>query len=185
MAFKPNHTQKGYALRFFYAIPNIKQSRLSPQSICSCMRKQRALMLHGRGYCLLIALFGSLFVASGCAMKSFSIDDAVPDRGNITGSVDKTKSVTADNTTLSDQKTIRNVVSALNFTQWGKTPVPWANPDTGSQGTITTIAENKTDSGLCREFETSREAFDGVVLYRGETCMKQGGDWTLTSFAPL
>ena len=83
------------------------------------------------------------------------------------------------------QHAIRNVVSALNFTEWGKKPVPWANPDTGSQGTITTIAENSKNNQLCREFETSREAFDGVSIYRGETCMQRGGQWTVTSFAPI
>ncbi|EEZ11279.1 LOW QUALITY PROTEIN: conserved hypothetical protein, partial [Brucella melitensis bv. 3 str. Ether] len=71
------------------------------------------------------------------------------------------------------------------FHPMGQKPVPWANPDTGSQGTITTIAESSTNNKLCRQFETSREAFDGVSIYRGETCMERGGQWTVTAFAPI
>ncbi|PWL19719.1 hypothetical protein DKP76_00790 [Falsochrobactrum shanghaiense] len=120
-------------------------------------------------------------------MGGFSIDKAVPDTSTITGSVksaQKTEAVTETNQ-LSDQSTIKSIVSALDFTQWGKKPVPWANPDTGSQGTITTIAESRAGDVLCRQFQTSREAFDGVSIYRGETCMQRGGNWTLTSFAPI
>lgn len=122
-------------------------------------------------------------------MSGFDLEKAVPDKTSITGSVEKPQPATAadvnSSSKLSDQNTIRNIVSALNFTQWGKTPIPWANADTGSQGTITTVAEKKTPEGLCREFETSREAFDGAAIYRGQACMAQGGTWALTSFAAL
>ncbi|MCI1001079.1 hypothetical protein D8666_09140 [Ochrobactrum soli] len=116
-------------------------------------------------------------------MGGVSIDKAVPDSTTITGSVQQP--TVPDSSTLSDQSTVKNVVSALNFTQWGKKPVPWTNPDTGSQGTITTVAESNKNDQLCREFETSREAFDGVSIYRGETCMQRGGQWTVTAFAPI
>jgi surface antigen len=138
------------------------------------------------GSCRFLVVVGAVALLYGCAMSGFDLEKAVPDKSTITGSVNK-QPVTeiTDSSKMSDQNTIRNVVSALNFTQWGKTPIPWANPDTGSQGTITTVAEKKTEAGLCREFETSREAFDGAALYRGQACMAQGGAWALTSFAPL
>lgn len=132
------------------------------------------------------AVLGAAIVSlAGCAMGGFSIDKAVPDSSTVTGSIKPSQPAETDTGKLSDQSAIRNIVSALDFTQWGKKPVPWANPDTGSQGTITTIAETRADDRLCRQFETSREAFDGVSIYRGETCMERGGNWTLTSFAPL
>ncbi|WP_421091005.1 RT0821/Lpp0805 family surface protein [Pseudochrobactrum sp. MP213Fo] len=130
-------------------------------------------------------VFGLVSMVAGCAMSGFDLEKAAPDTTNITGSVSKAVQTTPDSSKLSDQNTIRNVVSALNFTQWGKTPIPWANADTGSQGTITTVAETKNAAGLCREFETSREAFDGAALYRGQACMAEGGNWALTSFAQL
>lgn len=136
--------------------------------------------------CRFLVVVGAVALLSGCAMSGFDLQKAAPDKTVITGSVNKPPvAEVADSSKMSDQNTIRNVVSALNFTQWGKTPIPWANPDTGSQGTITTVAEKKTEAGLCREFETSREAFDGAALYRGQACMAQGGAWALTSFAQL
>jgi|EP01132_Coremiostelium_polycephalum_P010523 surface antigen len=132
------------------------------------------------------APFAAVFVLcllSGCAMKSFSVESAVPDKATVTGSVAPAPQVDAKG--AADQSTVRNIVSALNFTQWGNKPLPWSNPETGSQGTITAIAEKKTETGLCREFQTSRESFDGVMLYKGETCMQDGGQWTLKSFAPI
>jgi surface antigen len=130
-----------------------------------------------------VVLGMTMFSLAGCAMGGVSIDKAVPDSTTITGSVKQPTET--DSGKLSDQSAAQNVVSALNFTQWGKKPVPWANPNTGSQGTITTIAESNKNDQLCREFETSREAFDGVSIYRGETCMQRGGQWTVTSFAPI
>jgi surface antigen len=124
-----------------------------------------------------------LCMLSGCAMKDFSIENAVPDKAAVTGSIVPAQQI--DIKSSSDQNTIRNIVSALNFTQWGSKPLPWSNPETGSQGTITAIAEKKDGSGLCREFQTSRESFDGVMLYKGETCMQNGGQWALKSFAPM
>ncbi|MEC6999806.1 RT0821/Lpp0805 family surface protein [Brucella abortus] len=69
----------------------------------------------------------------------------------------------------------------------GQKPVPWENPDTGSQGTDHHDCRiQHQQQTLCRQFETSREAFDGVSIYRGETCMERGGgQWTVTAFAPI
>lgn len=130
-----------------------------------------------------------LVAISGCAMGGFDMADAVsdssPDHSIVTGSVSATDETDADSHTLSDQATIKNVVSALNFAQWSGETVPWANPDTGSQGTITTMNERKMDGILCREFETSRESFSGVSLYKGEACMLSGGNWQMTSFSEV
>lgn len=135
-----------------------------------------------QSFARLLAVTGMLAV-SGCAMNSVSIDKAVPDTANITGSV--TPAQPEDTKADSDKLTVRNIVSALNFTQWGKKPIPWANPDTGSQGTITTVAEKKNEAGLCREFQTSKESFEGVMLYQGETCMNGDGQWVLKSFSAM
>ncbi len=149
-------------------------------------RKHNLRSLNSGAKTLCRAVIGICMLSlAGCAMGGVSIEKAVPDSSTITGSVKQPQPVETDTGKLSDQSAIKNVVSALNFTQWGKKPVPWANPDTGSQGTITTIAENNRNNQLCREFETSREAFDGVSIYRGETCMERGGQWTVTSFAPI
>lgn len=136
-----------------------------------------------------LLVLSCLIAVSGCAMGGFDMADAVsdssPDLSIVTGSVNAPDKTDMDSYTLSDQATIKNVVSALNFAQWSGETVPWANPDTGSQGTITTMNERKLDGVLCREFETSRESFSGVSLYKGEACMQSGGIWRMTSFSEV
>lgn len=135
-----------------------------------------------------LLLLSCVAVMSGCAMGGFNMESAVPDRSIVTGSVKastQSANYEADTHTLSDQSAIKNVISALNFTQWAGKTVPWANPDTGSQGTITTMNERNSDGILCRKFETSRESFNGVSIYRGETCMETGGNWFITSFSEV
>ena len=60
--------------------------------------------------------------------------------------------------------------------------VPWANPETGSRGAIMQLAENKTGGQLCRHFTATRESFDGVALFKGETCMVGYGAWRMQAF---
>lgn len=149
------------------------------RQICALMRQSEAALPR-------LTLMSSVFVVlGGCAMGGFSLEKAVPDKTTITSSIKASQKAEPDQGSISDQSAIKSIVSALNFSEWGKQPVPWANPDTGSQGTITSIAETRSDNLLCRQFQTSREAFDGVSIYRGETCMHPGGNWTLTSFAPI
>lgn len=126
-----------------------------------------------------------LIFVTGCAMGGISIESAVPDASSITGSVNSSQQPDADNETLSDRNAISNVVSGLDFSSWGMKPVPWANPATGSQGVINQVSEVEKEDGLCRQFETSRQAFNGVSLYRGEICMRKDGDWILKSFTPV
>ena len=60
--------------------------------------------------------------------------------------------------------------------------VPWANPETGSRGAIMQLAENKAGGQLCRHFTATRESFDGVALFKGETCMVGYGAWRMQAF---
>ncbi|MBL8584439.1 MAG: hypothetical protein JNL61_19725 [Rhizobiaceae bacterium] len=90
----------------------------------------------------------------------------------------------ADSTRRSDETTIRNAVSSADLESAGSTPLAWANADTGSRGTITGVAESRGEGRLCRSFTTSRESFDGVALFSGETCLV-GGAWRMSPLRPL
>ena len=79
--------------------------------------------------------------------------------------------------------TVRNAVSAADLSAASGEPRSWANADTGATGVITAIAESRAGDTICRTFQTSRQRFDGIALYKGETCTKGGGQWTLTRFA--
>jgi hypothetical protein len=59
------------------------------------------------------------------------------------------------------------------------TPIPWANPGTGSAGVIESIS---TDGGLndgCRAFITSRQRLDKTDRVRGVACQNDPKHWTI------
>lgn len=122
------------------------------------------------------------FLLAGCGARGFSIEDAVPDRSLVTGSISPQASVSVDSVRLSDEITVRNAVSSAIVDEIGESGIGWANAGTGSRGAIQEIRETRANSYLCRRFVTSRESFDGIHLYRGETCLGSARDWVMKSF---
>jgi len=58
-------------------------------------------------------------------------------------------------------------------------PIPWANPGTGSAGVIESIS---TDGGVnpgCRAFITSRQRLSGTDRVRGVACQNDPKRWTI------
>lgn len=129
-----------------------------------------------------VLVCASLLSVSGCGRKGFSIDDAVPDRTITTGSVTHDPRSGRDATAQSDEATIRNAVSSAVVDGASLTDQGWANAATGSRGTIRAIVERRSTGRLCRDFEATRESYEGIHLYRGQTCVKGPGDWTITSY---
>lgn len=128
--------------------------------------------------CLLAVL-----ALAGCGAKGFSIEDAVADRSIVTSSVPpQPAAVAADAVRTSDEATIRNAVSSAIVDEVGEGGIGWANAQTGSRGAIRTISETRDSGYLCRRFTASRESFDGVRLYRGETCLGAARLWVMKSF---
>jgi len=125
---------------------------------------------------LALALVLSL---AGCGSRGVSLEDVAVDRSIVTGSITPAKPP-ADQ--LSDEVTIRNAVSSADIQRLGSTALPWANVSTGSQGSITGIAETRANGVLCRAFTTTRESFRGVAIYAGEACQGHGGEWLMRSF---
>lgn len=119
----------------------------------------------------------------GCTLSGGGLEDMV-DRSITTGSIAPGTGAAApsvDTDRLSDGRTVRNAVSAAKLSQSPLT-VAWANAETGASGTITAIEEMREGSAICRRFTTSRQRFDGIALYDGETCSAGSGEWVLTRF---
>lgn len=112
--------------------------------------------------------------ASGVDMSKLDVD-------TITTSAAGAENV-PDQTRVSDSVTIRNAVSAIDVEEHGSGPLAWANAETGSRGTISDLSETREDGVICRRFTASRESFDGVGLYKGETCLGSQGDWLMRAF---
>jgi hypothetical protein len=121
---------------------------------------------------------------SGCA-GGFSLKQAEVDPTILTGSVASSPTVAADPNQRSDEMTIRNAVSSADVELLEGSQIPWANAETGSRGTISSLVEEKGPGTICRRFTTSRESFDGVSLFEGQACMVGPGAWRLEKFGAV
>lgn len=129
-------------------------------------------------------MLAGAFAVAGCGVGGFSLEKAEVDRSLVTSSVadgQASGAVEMDD----DQATIRNAVSSADIEGIADQPIAWANPDTGSRGTITQVTEAKHGGRLCRRFAGSRERFDGVAMFRGETCTAGQGVWRIEAFETL
>ena len=130
-----------------------------------------------------IFLYLAISALSGCVVSGGGMDDMV-DNSIVTNSIAPAApaepSVAPDQ--ASDRNMVRNAVSAADLHAATEQPMAWANTDTGASGVITAIKEVRAGDMICRQFQTSRQRFDGVALYKGEACTKGQGEWTLTHF---
>ncbi|MHC5306626.1 RT0821/Lpp0805 family surface protein [Bartonella sp. LJL80] len=137
--------------------------------------------------------FGSLFIfvtivlpMQGCIVAGFKADKAdasfKPDASIVTGSIAPTPQATVSPVQQSDQLVVRDKISTLNKGEIGAASFNWENAVTGSEGVISQIAERKANGRLCRSFQTTRAAYDGVNLYQGQVCQVADDVWTMTAF---
>lgn len=121
---------------------------------------------------------------AGCGAGGFSLDNADVDPSLVTSSV-PAASAAGDGGIEADQATIRNAVSSADVEEAAGRAIAWANADTGARGTITSLVQARRSGRLCRRFAGSREGFDGVAMFEGETCMVAPGAWRMESFRAL
>ena len=87
-----------------------------------------------------------------------------------TGSV---QPLSTDSEMQADEAAIAEVIADAPRNE----PLPWSNPSTGSAGVITTVVDKSATGRSCREFRTSRHAFDGIALFMGQACRDPQGEW--------
>jgi surface antigen len=107
------------------------------------------------------------------------LSTAKVDRTVTTGTIPQAP-VTTDS--VSDETTVRNAVTSADLSKTNGQPLPWANASTGSAGVIDTIVENANSGQICRQFRTTRHAYDGIANFYGKTCLIDSGNWQLMSF---
>ena len=86
---------------------------------------------------------------------------------------------------LIDEDTIRLAVTTADPARLAAGPLPWANAATGSSGTVTDIGQARIAGQACRRFAATRNAYDGVSMYRGEVCLDPRSGWRTRSLSPL
>ena len=125
---------------------------------------------------LLIVTLG----ASGCAVSGNSLPELVDNNALVTSSVaSKTKT---EGIAETDAEIIKETVAAAKVSH-DNAPLAWANPQTGSSGTIVAIDKFMGKHGhRCRGFKTSVDSFMGIAFYNGEACRISAGKWVLSWF---
>jgi hypothetical protein len=119
-------------------------------------------------------------IVSGCSGGAL-LKRAEADPTILTGSVPG-QAAPVDRELASDQVTIKNLVAGIDPEGLADSGLAWTNTTTGSRGTVTEVAEFRDRNELCRRFMASRERFDGVSLYTGETCLGAAGIWQMRRF---
>lgn len=80
---------------------------------------------------------------------------------------------------LLDEDVIRNAVTSVDLGGDEGATIPWANQATGSHGEITNVRQSKIQGQMCRNFNATRIAYNGISLYEGELCLdRRSGWWT-------
>ena len=138
------------------------------------------------GVCSLVAL-----TAAGCTITGNSIDNAF--QTNAISMAEPSPSIAVDpfaaergddpgdTDRLIDEDTIRLSVTTANLDRLQDGQLPWASAATGSTGTVSDIRQSKIAGQICRAFNATRNAYDGVSLYQGEVCLDpRSGWWTRT-----
>jgi surface antigen len=136
---------------------------------------KRAILLASH---ILVVGFTGLGTVS-CTSSLDLLGSAKVDRSISTGTVATTTQATSS---VSDETTVRNAVTSADLTKIGQAPLPWANAATGSAGVVSTIKEARNQGQVCRDFTTTRHAYDGIAMFSGQACMTGSGDWLLTAF---
>ena len=125
---------------------------------------------------LLIVTLG----ASGCAVSGNSLPELVDNNALVTSSV--ASNTKTEGIAETDAEIIKETVAAAKVSHT-TTPLAWANPQTGSSGTIVAIDKFMGKHGQrCRGFKTSVDSFMGIAFYNGEACQISAGKWVLSWF---
>jgi surface antigen len=129
---------------------------------------------------ILVAIGIAFLSLSGCVSGGMDfLSTAKVDRTVTTGTIPQAP-ITTDS--VSDETTVRNAVTSADLSKTNGQPLPWANASTGSAGVIDTIVENTNSGQICRQFRTTRHAYDGIANFYGKTCLIDSGNWQLMSF---
>jgi surface antigen len=136
-----------------------------------------------RAKSIILAIVGSsLLSLTGCVAGGMDfLSSPKVDHSVTTGTIAHAQ---APADAVSDEATVRNAVTSADLTKLKGQPVPWANASTGSAGVIDTIVENDASGQVCRQFRTSRHAYDGIANFYGKACLADGGEWQVLSFQP-
>lgn len=121
----------------------------------------------------------------GCVVVSPKTAQHKADNTIITGSVDigsVNNGLAASQIALNgDEQAIRQKIT----TDPNAATLNWTNEATGSSGTMS-ILNSFVENGVpCRNFKTTRESFNGIMVYEGKACQQQDTSWDVLNIKAL
>jgi len=131
----------------------------------------------------------SWFVGSVCILGLLQACAIVNPKGaaftpdqTITGALAPAGEKLDDERLEKDARIIRDQLAQMAFvSEVDQHGLMWENDDTGSRGVISQVQSTQRDNRNCRIFKTTRESFDGVMIYEGQACETPSG-WILSRF---
>jgi surface antigen len=122
----------------------------------------------------------ALLSQTGCSTSGMDLFGSAKVDKSITTNTIAASPTASD--TVSDEATVRNAVTSADLSKLNGHPLPWANASTGSAGVIDTIVENNSTGQVCRQFRTTRHAYDGIANFYGKTCLDGDNQWQVMAF---
>lgn len=127
---------------------------------------------------LLALVLPLALIAGGCVSGRDSMVSALTVDPVTTSAV---APLSAEAEIMSDETVVRDLAGSLGASELAGAH-PWSNALTGSAGVITGISKISDGSRACRQFQTTRHAFDGVALFDGKVCQRPDDSWDLVTF---
>jgi len=132
----------------------------------------------GRASCVL-----ALCVLQACAITNPKGAQYAPDQTITSALTSSGGSKQIDEKLGQDGQIIRDHVIQASLSDLSAyNGTTWENEATGSRGIISSIQPINEDGRQCRAFKTTRESFDGILIYEGKACDTPNGGWVLSQF---
>jgi len=132
----------------------------------------------GRASCVL-----ALCVLQACAIANPKGAQYTPDQTITNALASPGGSKQIDEKLGQDGRIIRDHVTQASLSDLSAyNGTAWENEATGSRGTISSIQSISENGRQCRAFKTTRESFDGILVYEGKACDTPNGGWVLSQF---
>jgi len=124
----------------------------------------------------------ALVILQACAIANPKGAQYTPDQ-TITSALAPAQARQIDEKLGQDGQVIRDhVIQAALSDVSAYNGTVWENEATGSRGTISSIQSTREGERQCRAFTTTRESFDGILVYEGKACDTPNGGWVLSHF---
>jgi len=126
-----------------------------------------------------------LLSVQSCTVSGWKAEKFTSDKSTFIGSAADEQDSSKDRVSFRDQQIIGDIIAKADKKDMDAQSLDWANDNTGSRGVISALSETKEHGKTCRTFQTTRETFDGIMMFEGKTCKTADNSWKMADFKAL